>query len=267
MKYPDMHCHSRCSFDGEDSVIDLYRAAEEKGLLALAVTDHCECNAYIKDGFKKDIDRSCKEVADAQKKVKGEVILLSGVEIGQPMQNPQAVDDVLTRHSFDVVLWSLHNMKDMPDFYDLHYSSVEESEALLERYFDELYEMAQWNCYDVLSHLTYPLRYMVGREHIPVRREKFTDQIDEILRCLVRQGKALEINTSGLRKPYKETSPDLVVISRFRELGGRFVTLGSDAHNAADVGADLEAAAALAKEAGFTSVTWYQNRKPQQVML
>ncbi len=53
---------------------------------------------------------------------------------------------------------------------------------------------------------------------------------EPILRALVESGTALEINTSGLRHPVAETYPAAPIVARFRELGGRAVTIGSDAH-------------------------------------
>ena len=73
-----------------------------------------------------------------------------------------------------------------------------------------------------------------------------------MLRALAEQGLTLEINTSGVRQPgCGITHPNLPIVRRFRELGGERITIGADAHRPADVGADLETAAAIAKEAGF----------------
>ncbi len=262
MRLCDMHCHSRNSFDGTPSVEELYHAAKAGGLYAFAVTDHCECNDYEKGGFKQNIDDSCAEIAAFREKAEDGVLLLTGVEVGQPLQNPDAVEDLFARHTFDVVLWSLHNLSREEDFYYLTYQNAAEAEELLERYYTELYEMAQLDGYDVLTHLTYPLRYMIGREEIPIRRERFSEQIDCILRCLAEKGKALEINTAGLRKEIGETSPDLSIVRRFRELGGEYVTLGSDAHRLPDLGFGLKAAAELARTAGFRAYTWYRDRQP-----
>ena len=41
----DLHMHSTNS-DGTDSIIDLLKKAEEKGLDYIAITDHDNCNGY-----------------------------------------------------------------------------------------------------------------------------------------------------------------------------------------------------------------------------
>ena len=46
MKLCDMHTHSDNSFDAKSTVDELCQAALDKGLYAIAVTDHCEAE-YI----------------------------------------------------------------------------------------------------------------------------------------------------------------------------------------------------------------------------
>ena len=87
--------------------------------------------------------------------------------------------------------------------------------------------------------MTYPLRYIVGEHGIPVDMSKFSDKVDEILSLLVKNEKALEINTSGLRQKLGKTMPEEDVVRRFKQLGGEFVTVGSDAHYAKDIGAGV----------------------------
>ena len=53
---------------------------------------------------------------------------------------------------------------------------------------------------------------------------------EPILMALVESGTALEINTSGLRHPVGETYPAPAIVAWFRDMGGRDVTVGSDAH-------------------------------------
>ena len=78
-------------------------------------------------------------------------------------------------------------------------------------------------------------------------------------------GKALEINTAGLRQPIGKTSPELETVKRFRALGGKYVTYGSDAHYAEHIGAGLDTAYDMMREAGFTHFTFFQQRTPLQM--
>ena len=61
-KYIDLHSHSSHSPDADHSVADMCRAAEQKGLYAYAVTDHCEMNDFIGGGYVNTIPASLEEM-------------------------------------------------------------------------------------------------------------------------------------------------------------------------------------------------------------
>jgi histidinol-phosphatase (PHP family) len=44
-------------------------------------------------------------------------------------------------------------------------------------------------------------------------------------------------------------------------LGGEIVTVGSDAHSAADLGRDIPQAVALARQAGFRAIALFERRE------
>ena len=83
-----------------------------------------------------------------------------------------------------------------------------------------------------------------------------------ILRRLAEEGKALGINTSGIRQSPKEALRSVKILKMFKEAGGRYLTVGSDAHLSKDVGADFDTAREMALEAGFRHVALYEQRKP-----
>ena len=54
--------------------------------------------------------------------------------------------------------------------------------------------------------------------------------LDPILRYLIDNGKALEVNTAGLKKGLPWPNPHMEILKRYRALGGELITIGSDAH-------------------------------------
>ncbi len=77
---------------------------------------------------------------------------------------------------------------------------------------------------------------------------------DPVLSALVETGTALEVNTSGLRQSVADTYPGSAAIARFRELGGKRVTIGSDAHRADWFAHGLEDGYRAAVRAGSLSL-------------
>ena len=73
----------------------------------------------------------------------------------------------------------------------------------------------------------------------------------------------MEINTSTLRQGLGMTMPSLEYVKWFKELGGEYVTIGSDAHWAKDIGTDLDIGMDMVKEAGFEYFTVFRRREPK----
>lgn len=264
MKYrfiSDSHIHSIHSFDGHDSVMMLCERAVALGLYSITITDHCECNEYFKENVHDSVQNSILNIAKARAYYSGKINIYSGIELGQSTQDPSAAQDALSLCDYDFVLGSLHNIKDMPDFYFLEYTE-ENIKSLLDRYFTELYELAENNQFDSLAHITYPLRYIAESSIKDFKLDPWQEQIDAVLSVLVKNDKALEINTSGLRQKIGKTLPDAAILKRFKALGGHYITIGSDAHRWGDIASGIEDGLKLALECGFTHFTIFNQRQP-----
>ena len=141
----------------------------------------------------------------------------------------------------------------------------ENIDSLLNEYFDQLLLVAKWGRFDSLAHLTYPLRYMLAQPGLRVEISRYQEKIDAILTELIEGKKALEVNTSGLRQHIGETLPNAEIVRRYYELGGTYITLGSDAHRWADVSAGIEEAMSMIYKIGFRHYTIYAKREPRMV--
>ncbi|MDR0314678.1 MAG: histidinol-phosphatase HisJ family protein [Oscillospiraceae bacterium] len=264
-KLLDMHTHTDNSPDGKAAIMHMCECAQSLGLRAIAFTDHCEVDDYAgnKDSAK-CVKQAYFEAKKAQNVYRGRLIVSVGVELGQPNFDVQTAQSILTEYDYDIVLASLHNLRDRPDFYFMDYNN-ESVHDILEEYFKEIIKITKWGNFDSLAHLTYPLRYITGKFKIKVDLNKYTHYTDEILKILAYSGKALELNTSGLRQPISDTMPPKSIIKRFKELGGEFVTIGSDAHEVKDIGSGLDTAMQMLKDNGFNYTTLYQSRVPMPI--
>lgn len=259
----DCHTHTCYSFDSEADPAEMLARADELELSAYCVTDHCEMNSTDLTSLERDMKASVRAVEQLRSSrfQDSATHFLTGLELGQGLQNRTEAERFLREIPVDFVIGSLHNLAGEEDFYYLSYTE-ETAAAYLERYFDELLEMAEWGGFDSLGHLTYPLRYITGKYHIRPDMMRYRHKVDAVLSALAKGDRALEVNTSGLRNEIGETLPTMEYLVRFRELGGKHITIGSDAHEAQHVGAGLEQAAKMIKKAGFPGITCYIGHKP-----
>ena len=262
--YVDMHTHTNNSFDGNYPIEELCEAAIEKGIKILAFTDHVEMDYFVEKGFDKDAANSYADIIRAKEMVKDRIEICTGVERGEPTYDIAASEALINSRDYDFVIGSIHNLRKTDDFCELKYEGLD-IDALLRTYFEELKRLADCAKVDTFAHLTYPLRYIVGENKIPVDMSKYQKDVDEILSLLASKDKALEINTSGLRQPIGITMPDESIVRRFRELGGKMITVGSDTHFTALMGAGIEQGMLLANKCGFDSVYIFRKRQPVEI--
>lgn len=268
MKYTniiDMHTHSDNSFDGNHSCVMMCEGAIKKESMGIAITDHCEIDAKNFD-FRAFTTNQFVETFMAKQSFEGKLLVLQGLEIGQAIYNKQLSEQILNDFKYDFVLGSIHNLENMEDFYYLNYKNYD-IDKLLTQYFENELKLCQWNKFDSLAHLTYPLRYIVAREHIDVDITKYYNIIDEIFATLIKNDKALELNTSGLFMDIEDTLPNKELIKRFHDMGGKYVTIGSDSHYYDRVCQGIETGMDILKECGYDSFTIFENRQPLTITI
>ncbi len=257
----DMHVHSDNSPDGIHSPMYICECAVKNNLGAIAVTDHCEVDTFFEEKYNNMIFHSFFECSKARTAFEGDLLVLIGLEIGQPMSNRALADKITKHHSYDFILGSIHK----PAGFDKDVKEIEYDKLdvyrFMEDYFQQLTEIAEWDGCDALAHITCPMRRIQGRYKIDFDYSRISAATDELLKTMISHGKALEINTSGLRQAMARTMPDVNIIRRYRELGGRLLTFGSDAHDANDCGKGIREAMETAKECGFDRFAFYVNRE------
>lgn len=264
----DLHVHTDNSFDGNHSVTFLCEKAELMDLRAIAFTDHCDIDQFRTDmSYDKRIFQAYFEIVKVMPAFRGKLLVLNGIELGQPTYDVDIANNIINKYDYDQILGSIHNLRGGEDFYFMENLSLNEAEKLLKEYFNEIIELLKWGNFDVLAHLTYPLRYFYSKSNLQIDLDSFKNQIDEILLMTAKQDKALEINTAALRQPLNKLSPEVDIVKRFKELGGKFVSVGSDAHYAEHLAADIDMAYSCAIEAGFDSITFFQKRTPMQMKI
>ena len=89
--------------------------------------------------------------------------------------------------------------------------------------------------------------------------DRYEDPLRRIFAILADKGKALEVNTCR-----GTTVEDWRwLLGLYRDCGGKYITLGSDAHRPEDVGKGLLDAARPLKETGFSKLTHYVKHQPR----
>ena len=254
----DFHMHTRVSFDGHDTGLAMAVAAKNAGLQEICFTDHLDYDPLEQMGvmaFDTDVYRAEYDGLS----VEG-LTIRRGMEFGMTADNREQLLKDLERYPFDFVLGSIHFVDDLDVYFEPFWAdkSVFQAER---RYLEATLECVKiHDDFDVLAHLTYIAKTHAHPAPRVVPYGEHRELVDEILKELVRKGKGLEMNSSGVDR-CGGFLPTADYFLRFRELGGEIVTIGSDAHRCDRVGQYSKDACQILREI-FGYVCTFEGRKP-----
>ena len=259
----DTHIHTEYSSDSQEKMEAVVKQGIKLGLKQLIFTDHMDIDFPEKyeDNFLFDVSKQQAEIELLQK-----IILSKGIELGLQTHLRPQITTLMQMYSFDYAIGSIHIVDSFDPYYIEYWEHVASEEQGILKYFETALScLNKIDTFDTFGHLDYVVRYAPSGAAC-YSYQKFSDVIDEILKKLIKMGKALEVNTSGYRKN-GFANPHMDVVKRFLELGGENVTIGSDAHEAAFLAADFDTVCRELKNAGLRYYTIFQNRKPVHELL
>lgn len=254
----DYHMHTVVSYDGHDTPMEMAQAAAKAGLQEICFTDHLDYLISVpreKTSYTPDIYRS----AYADLHVPG-LSIRRGTEIGLAPWNKDEIIHDLSAYPYDFVIGSVHFIND-EDVYYPEFWVGRDFLATERAYFEEMLRCVQLHDdFDVLGHLTYISKVKGHPSPRIIPLDDHKEVIAEIMKTLIAKGKGMEINTSGVDR-CGDFLPGISYLKLFKDLGGRIVTVGSDAHASDRVGQYVTDACAIARDI-FGRVCTFQNRAP-----
>ena len=269
-KLCDMHIHSRSSHDSSATVLEMANECIKRGAYAFAITDHCDIEFFDEANAFSLTEASYKESTEVSKALKGQIKALCGAEIGEALWDMNSTRKILDAFDFDLVIGSVHAVRYKG--YTMPYSTIDFSkmsetqiDEYLSLYFDELLDTMKLNIFDIMAHLTCPLRYINGKYGLNVSSKKYEDKITAILEYIIKNDIAMEINTSGINTNFGTLMPENWIIKKFKEMGGYLITLGSDAHAPQNVLKGFDDTIKILKEYGFDGYYYYEKRQKIKV--
>lgn len=263
----DYHTHT--SFSGDCNVPPelMIQEAVEHGIQYLCITDHMDYG-YTDGGicFEFDEKEYFHRLLPLKERYKDQIDLSIGVELGLQPYLSKKHHNLVFSHSFDFVIGSIHLVHSKDPYFPAYFKDREEADAYYEYFLCALQNLEAYSNFDTFGHLDYVVRYGPN-QNLFYSYKKYQEILDEILRSLVKKDIGLEINTGGYKYGLGTPNPCKEIILRYRELGGKIITLGSDAHLPEHLGYEMKQAAELARECGFSSHYIFKSRKPIEMPL
>lgn len=265
----DTHLHSFFSSDSEASMEDMIRQGIRLGLKSLCFTEHFDLDYPENEenlDFLLNFDSYYTSSLRLREKYASQIEILHGIEVGVQPHLKTELLNFYVRYGgrFDYIINSCHIVRGEdpyePSFF--HKYSAEEGIRL---YFETILKnLETFPYFQSAGHLDYICRYL------PKPRPDFSyslygEVLDEILHFLIRHDKSLEVNTAGLKCGLPWPNPHMDILIRYRQMGGKLITIGSDAHRPEDIAFDFERLEKVLTQAGFSSYTMYRAQQPIQI--
>jgi histidinol-phosphatase (PHP family) len=268
MPLQDQHLHSCYSFDSKTDPRANVLSAIDRGLAGLIFTEHFDTHPDDREGCIYDDETYSAAIASLRDEFDASLFIGKGIEVCFQPEQEDFIVDFLSRHRFDQVILSVHYFPQGPVHVRDCWSGLDPREGT-RAYFDNVLAGVRWaeklnrrrgRTFDVLGHLDFVKRY-TNRFFGVVHVEECAEQIDRILEACLQADLIPEINTSTLRQGLGEPMPGPRFVRRYAELGGRMMSVGSDAHRAEDIGSSFDVAAAMLRDAQL-SAALFRQRQP-----
>lgn len=248
----DSHMHTKFSADSEMNASEALSRAQKLNL-GVVFTEHFD---YGLELYGKKFSFDPENYMLEYKNLRGTNVRL-GVEVGLREFARSANEKFIAQTDFDLVIGSIHLVDDFDIYYPNFYVGKDKTTAY-KKYFRQMAIEAEIADYDVLGHIDYICR-AAPYENPEIDYPTFAAQIDEVLKIVVEREKVLELNTR--RFYYAHSVKELVpVYKKYRELGGKYVTIGSDAHEVNAIGKYFTRAMEFARDLDLVPVTFCERK-------
>ncbi|MBQ4253797.1 MAG: histidinol-phosphatase HisJ family protein, partial [Erysipelotrichaceae bacterium] len=165
-----------------------------------------------------------------KKKYGDRITIKTGLEFGIQTITIDRYEKLFSRYrdQLDFVLLSMHQV-DNRELWNQQFQQGKSQKEYNEAYYREIYEVQKmFRNYSVLAHLDLIRRYDLNGDY-PF--EKTESLIAEILKQAIRDGRGIEVNTSSWHYKLDGLMPSERILKLYRDLGGKILTIGSDAHS------------------------------------
>ncbi|MFQ5979475.1 MAG: histidinol-phosphatase HisJ family protein [Candidatus Heimdallarchaeota archaeon] len=246
----DTHVHSTYSTDGRSNIHQIAEWGRHKlDCDALWITDHLEFAPQDQDFGVFNYEKIVEEIKQISRAFPKPSLFL-GVEVDFQSRFLEQIEEFLSSYEFDFVIGAVHYVNGRIDkeFY------MKYGHRAYDAYFAECLAAVNSGLIDSLGHFNRPAGIN------PAVEFNRLEKMQAVLEALLNEGVALELNTRHF-----ERSDMLEIMRMYTGIGGKMVTLGSDAHHASNIMLNFRKARALLARSSIEDLVIFADRKAYSI--
>lgn len=277
----DYHIHCKYSDDSEEKPEKIIKTAIDKSINEICFTDHVDYGIKLdKEVFEKmsenekrswkektgridlnvDYSNYFEEIQELKKEYRDKITIKQGLEFGMQTHTVEDFQKLFDSYKskLDFIILSCHQIENK-EFWTKEFQKGKMPDEYNTEYYEEIYKVvSQYSNYSILGHLDHIQRYNETIHPF----EKSREIITKILKKVIEDNKGIEVNTSSFRYGLKDLTPERNILKLYHELGGKIITIGSDAHKAEDVGTYIPYIQEELKKIGFNYICTFEKMEP-----
>ncbi len=264
MNLIDYHVHTELCGHASGSMDDYIREAMAKGLREIGFSDHAPLPEGLREGITmlpEETEMYIESVEAKKREYKDDIDIRTGFEVDFPLtislDRRYLADDRL-----DYLTGSCHFLGDWafdhPD--NIREFEKRDIDKVYAEYYEVIYNLADSGYFNIVGHIDLVKKF--GHR----AKADFTGILEKIAVSVAKNGNmAVEINTSGARKPVGEIYPSDDIIELFFR-NNVPVTLGSDSHKPEEVAFLFGKTLEKIKQIGYRKISGFQRRRRYDII-
>lgn len=253
----DYHTHTSHSSDSRYKMEHVVKDAIKFGINEICFTDHVD---YRKISTAPNFKNYFAEIEKMQGRYGSKISIKKGLEFGMQTHTIHRYQDIIEKYPLDFVILSVHQINDQ-GLWSGTYQKGKTKFEYVQGYYQEILDLINlYDDYSVLGHLDLIRRYCDGPEPVLADHQVI---IAEILKTVIKQDRGIELNTSHIRYGLNDWMPARDILMLYHDLGGKIITVGSDAHKKDHLGFYVREGRELLKEIGFKEFCTFDQMQPK----
>ena len=273
------HTHNKFC-DGKNTISEMVKSAVYQGVCAIGISSHAPLKVFNKWSIlSTDIDDYLNEIEIAKSQFLNQIKIFSALEIDYIPNDTYSFDYFREKMSLDYTIGSVHLVKNIfnnqlwfidgdkkicqQNFKTIFNNNIK---LAISTYYSQIRKMVETQSPNIIAHLDKVVMNTAGAL-FNESEEWYHEEVMQTLKLIKKSGSILEINSRGIYKNKWATTFPSPKILREANILDIPIIISTDAHSIEEITRGYNQARIIAMEAGYSTQSYFEDGKWNQIEL